>query len=144
MPTVDRCESDEASPLLSSTTKKSIRSRQMRLYDRTHTVQAALPDLILKRLETDMDGAGTKPEKIISYEEASNFKQSQSNSKVLVSKIISYCRDESEKSAEGERVESDSEIKYVSERRGMISLQKWKKAMNSVKNTVDEQMEILP
>lgn len=151
MPTIARSMSDEASPLdhnihfevwflgsnrSSSTTKESFRSRQMKVYDRARTVQAALPDLFLERLETDDVGDNLK--KIVSYEEASKFKQGQSTSKELVSKIISYCRDKSENSAKG----GPGRVEHDSENCSMISLQMWKEAVKRCKevgrDSIDE------
>ena len=134
---VARSESEEA-PLLdhhevwlpgstidSSNTNESFRCRQKKLYERTRTVQAALPDLFLEivdqldqRVETD--DVGAKPEKIVSHEAASKRIGRGQTSTKMVSEIISQWQ---EKSANGRRVESDGGI---DEKSRMIPLQKWK------------------
>ena len=114
-----------------SNKKESLRSRQKKLYDRTRIVQAALPRLFMQ-LNIESDGIDVEGKtKIVSYEEASKQINQDPSRITLVSEIISQCRDDSEKTANGGRVESDGETE--NEKRGMISLEKWKKAVRKSK-----------
>jgi hypothetical protein len=96
------------------------------LYDRTRTIQAALPHLFLQLTDNiESDGIDDGPKKkIVSYEEASKQINQDPSSITAVSEIISQCRDDT---ATG-RVECDGETEK--EKRGMISLKKWNKAVH--------------
>ena len=119
------------------TTKESLRSRQKKLYDRTRIVQAALPRLFMQ-LNIESDGIDVEGKtKIVSYEEASKQINQDPSRITLLSEIISQCRDDNEKAANGGRVESDGRVENDGETKnekcGMISLEKWKKAVRKSK-----------
>ena len=117
------------------------------MYDRTRTVQAALPRLFLQ-LSIESDGIDAKANtKIVSYEEASKQTKQDHSSTAVVSEVISQCKEESAIVC-GEttgRVESD-DGESENERHGMISLKKWKEAVRKSKTAgcgsgSDEQIE---